>query len=74
MSKVLGVILTILGGMSSLFVFFLYLNTSAVFQYNPADKQLGLLDVGLALPAVFAGLILLAGVVILKTSHEPAVK
>lgn len=71
MSKVLGTILTILGGLSSLFVFFLYLNSSAILQYNPADKNSGLLDVGLALPAVFAALILTAGIVILKTSSEP---
>lgn len=71
MSKVLGTILTILGGLSSLFVFFLYLNSSAILQYNPADKNLGLLDVGLVLPAIFAGLILIAGIVILKTSSEP---
>jgi hypothetical protein len=70
MAKVLGTILTIFGGFSSLFVLFLYLNSSAVLPYNPADKPPGLLDLGLALPAVFAVLILVAGVTILKTSYE----
>jgi hypothetical protein len=74
MAKVLGTIMTILGGLSSLFVLFLYMNSSAYLSYNPADKSSGLLDVGLALPAVFAGLILFAGIVILKTSSEPEVK
>lgn len=70
MAKVLGTVLTIFGVFSSLFVLFLYLNSSAVLPYNPADKTPGLLDLGLALPSVFAGLLLLAGVVILKASYE----
>jgi len=74
MAKVLGTIMTILGGLSSLFVLFLYMNSSAYLSYHPDDKSMGLLDVGLALPAVFATLILVAGIVILKTSSEPETK
>lgn len=74
MAKVLGVILTILGGLASLGVFFLYMNSSAFLQYNPADAKQGLLDVGLMLPAVLFGLMLVAGIVILKTSTEPESK
>lgn len=70
MAKVLGTILTIFGVFSSIFILFLYLNSSAVLPYNPADKSLGLLDLGLALPAVFAALLLIAGVSILKASYE----
>lgn len=74
MAKVLGVIMTILGGFVSLFSFFLYMNSSAYLQYNPADKSQGLLDVGLAFPIVMGGLLLLAGIVMLKTSSEPELK
>jgi hypothetical protein len=74
MAKVLGTIMTILGTLSSLFVLFLYMNSSAYLSYHPDDKSLGLLDVGLALPAVFASLLLIGGIVILRASSEPEVK
>lgn len=74
MAKVLGAILTIIGGLASLGVFFLYLNSSAVLPYNPADGTKGILDVGLALPFILFGLILLAGILMLKFSSEPEVK
>ena len=70
MAKVLGTVLTIFGVFSSVFVLFLYLNSSAVLPYHPDDKALGLLDLGLALPAVFAGILLISGVSILKASYE----
>lgn len=74
MAKVLGVILSIVGGLAFLGTFFLYLNSSAVLPYNPADGFKGILDVGLALPFVLFGLILLAGTLLLKFSVEPDVK
>ena len=74
MAKVLGAILTIVGGLAFLGVFFMYLNSSAVLPYNPADGMQGILDVGLALPFILFGLILLAGILMLKFSSEPEVK
>lgn len=74
MAKVLGVMLTIVGGLALLGNLFLYLNSSAFFTYNPADKVKGLLDVGLAFPFVLFGIIFLAGVSLLKFSTEPEVK
>lgn len=74
MAKVLGVILTILGTLGSLGNLFLYLNSSANLRYNPADSVKGLLDVGLAFPIVLFGLMLLAGVLMLKYSTEPESK
>lgn len=74
MAKVMGVMLTIWGGLASLGVLFLYLNSSAFLNYNPADKTQGLLDVGIMLPAVLFGLMFIAGVAILKSSSEPESK
>ena len=74
MAKVLGSILTIWGGLWSLFLLFQYLNSSAHLPYNPSDKDLGLLDVGLSLPVVLAGTLLIGGIVLLATSTEPESK
>lgn len=74
MAKVLGVMLTIVGGLACLGLLFLYLNSSAFLAYNPANQLEGLLDVGLALPIVLFGLMLIAGVSLLKFSTEPEVK
>ena len=74
MAKVLGVMLTIVGGLATLGLIFRYLNSSAHLFYNPATPQSGLLDVGLAFPFVLFGLILLAGVLMLKFSTEPESK
>lgn len=74
MAKVLGMMLSIVGGIAVLGTLFLYLNSSVVLPYNPADGFKGLIDVGLSLPFVLFGLMLLAGVLLLKLSHEPDVK
>lgn len=74
MAKVMGVMMTIWGGLGSLGVLFLYLNSSAFLKYNPIDAKQGVLDVGLALPAVLFGLLLVAGIAMLKASSEPEVK
>lgn len=74
MAKVLGVMLTIVGGLAFLGTFFVYLNSSAYLIYNPSTPKAGLLDVGLVFPFVLFGLILLAGVTMLKTSTEPESK
>lgn len=74
MAKVLGAILTILGTIGSLGNIFLYLNSSAHLKYNPADKVLGLLDVGLITQMIFFALLLLAGVLMLVNSVEPESK
>lgn len=74
MAKVLGVIMTIIGGFVTLFGTFVYMNSSAHLSYNPADASQGLLDVGLALPLVMGGLLLLAGILVLKNSTEPVLK
>lgn len=71
MAKVIGVMLTIWGGLATLGVLFLYQNSNAHLQYNPADAPSGLLDVGLLLPAVMFGIMFIAGIVLLKVSKEP---
>jgi len=74
MAKVLGVMLSIVGGLAFLGTIFRYLNSSAYLSYNPATPKSGLLDVGLVFPFVLFGLMLLAGIVILKYSTEPESK
>jgi hypothetical protein len=74
MAKVLGVILTIIGGLAVLGNVFVYLNSSAHLSYNPADAPKGLLDVDLMLPFVLFGGMLLAGILLLKYSTEPELK
>jgi len=74
MAKVLGTMLTILGTIGSLGNIFLYLNSSAYLEYNPADKVLGLHDVGLVTQIVFFGLLFIAGVTMLINSTEPESK
>jgi hypothetical protein len=74
MAKVLGVILTIIGGLGMLGNIFVYFNSSAYLVYNPADAPKGLLDVGLMVPFVIFGGMLLAGISLLKFSTEPELK
>lgn len=74
MAKVLGVMLAIIGGLATLGKIFEYLNSSAHLVYNPADAPKGLLDVGLMLPFVLFGGMLLAGIVLIKYSTEPELK
>lgn len=74
MAKVLGVMLTIVGGLAVLGNIFIYLNSSAHLVYNPADAPQGLLDVGLMLPFVLFGGMLLGGIALIKYSTEPELK
>ena len=74
MAKVLGMMLTIVGGLAVLGTLFNYLNSSAYLVYNPADAPKGLLDVNLILPIVLFGGMLLAGIALLKYSTEPELK
>ena len=71
MAKVLGAILTLAGTITSLMVLFLYLNSSAVLPYHPADGKGDLFSTGLALPVVVSAFILITGIVILAASTEP---
>lgn len=71
MAKVLGTMLTILSALALIGQIFLYQNSNAYLSYNPADKNYGLIDVGLSLPFAMALFFFIAGVVILKTSTEP---
>jgi hypothetical protein len=74
MAKVLGMMLSIVGGLATLGTIFLYLNSSAVLPYNPSDGYAGLLDTGLILKFVLFGFILLCGIALLRFSSEPEVK
>lgn len=74
MAKVLGVMLTILGGLATLGNLFLYLNSSAFLPYNPSSPVLGLRDVGLSFQIVFFALVFLGGILLLKYSSEPESK
>jgi hypothetical protein len=73
MAKVLGAIFTILGFLGSVFVLFLYWNTSAHLPYNPADEgTIHFGDTGLMLPALMFGFLLIVGLVFWTQSNEPA--
>tara|TARA_B110000037_G_C17054535_1_gene479185 strand:- start:272 stop:496 length:225 start_codon:yes stop_codon:yes gene_type:complete len=74
MAKVLGVILSIVGGLAFLGKFFVYLNSSVVLPYNPADGFKGLIDVDLSFSFVIFGFMLLCGLLLLKLSSEPNLK
>lgn len=74
MAKVIGVMLTILGGLATLGNLFLYLNSSAFLPYNPSAPTMGLRDVGLSLGVVFFGIMLLAGIALIRFSSEPNIK
>lgn len=71
MAKVLGVMLTILSSLALIGQIFLYQNSSAFLEYNPATPLAGIAEVGLALPIVMALFFFIAGVILLKTSTEP---
>lgn len=71
MAKVLGVMLTILSSLALIGQLFLYQNSSAYLQYNPATPLSGFAEVGLALPIVMTLFFFAAGVILLKTSSEP---
>jgi hypothetical protein len=74
MAKVIGAILSIIGGLAFFGTIFNYMNSSAYLLYNPSDTPLGLLDVNLMLPFVLFGGMLLSGVALLKFSKEPELK
>lgn len=71
MAKVLGVMMTILSSLALIGQIFLYQNSNAYLQYNPATPQSGFAEVGLMLPIVMALFFFIAGVTLLKTSTEP---
>jgi heme/copper-type cytochrome/quinol oxidase subunit 2 len=70
MSKVAGIIMTILGFLISVFSFFLYRNSSVYLPYNPTDKTTHLSDVGLTAPIVLGLFLFVAGVTFLIQAVE----
>lgn len=71
MAKILGMSIAIFSGLALLGQLFVYQNSSAYFRYNPADKVLGLADVGLILPIVMTSIFFVIGVLMFKLSKEP---
>lgn len=70
MSKVMGIIMTLLGFFISLYTYFLYRNSSAFLPYNPEDKPTHLSDFGLVLPLVLGLSMFAAGVTFLVVAKE----
>tara|TARA_B110000914_G_C15468282_1_gene449376 strand:+ start:924 stop:1148 length:225 start_codon:yes stop_codon:yes gene_type:complete len=71
MAKIIGMSIAILSGLALLGQLFLYQNSSAYLRYNPADKVMGLADVGLILPVVMTSIFFVFGVLLFKVSVEP---
>lgn len=71
MAKIIGMSIAIFAGLALLGQIFLYQNSSAYLEYNPADKVQGLVDVGLILPIVMTGIFFVIGVIMYKASTEP---
>ncbi len=69
MSKVIGGVFTLLGTLLSIYVSFLYMNTSSYLDYNA--KKLSMLDTGLVMPAFAAFMLLSIGLTFLLVSKEP---
>lgn len=68
MSKVIGAIFTVIGLLVSLFVTFLFLNSSAYLSYN--EGKITMLETGYILPAIAGGFLLIVGLIFLLASKE----
>ena len=68
MGKVLGAIFTVAGSFITLFLTFVYLNTSAYLNYNTEKSTLQ--EVGLTLPILLGLTLLVVGITFLKFDKE----
>lgn len=71
MSKVMGIIMAILGFIVTVVTIFLTLNSSVYLRYNPATPPARLSDVGLVLPYMLGLGLFIAGVTFLLLAKEP---
>lgn len=70
MGKVFGAVFTIIGGLVTLFVTFLYFNSSAYLPYNPEAERYYFMETGYVLPGLGGLFLLIAGIVFLKVSDH----
>lgn len=70
MIKPLATLLTIWGSIMFAITFFVYLNSPLNIEYNNAVKY-SMVSSGVALSFVISGIMLIAGVVLLKVSRVP---
>ncbi len=71
MSKIIGGIFTVVGTFLSIWIAFLWANSSNFLQYNDPAKYQTYLETGLALPTLLAVFLLTAGLTFLIVSKEP---
>ncbi len=74
MSKIIGGIFTVVGGLTAMYLAFLWGNTSNVLEYNDPAKHQTILQTGLAIPIFFTVLILSIGLTFMFVSKEPNTK
>lgn len=68
MAKVIGAIFTIVGLLVSIFVLFLFLNSSAFHEYNAGRTDL--LETGHIIPGLIGMFLLIVGLVFIFASKE----
>jgi low affinity Fe/Cu permease len=71
MSKVIGGIFTVVGTLLSIWIAFLWANSSNFLKYNDPSKYQTYLETGLAIPTLIAVLLLSVGLIFLFVSEEP---
>ncbi|MDW8273875.1 MAG: hypothetical protein RMJ53_06575 [Chitinophagales bacterium] len=74
MAKVIGGIFTVVGTLWAIWIAFLWANSSNFLKYNDPARYKTYLETGLALPTLFAVLLLVIGLIFLIFSKEPNLK
>jgi len=70
MSKVVGIIFTILGTLISLYTYFLIRNSNAYLPYNPTNAPEHASNYGLVLPMIIGLALCTAGITFLLVAKE----
>jgi hypothetical protein len=71
MSKVIAGIFTIVGGLATLYLSFVFANTSAFLNYNDPKLHMSMFQTGYLFQLFFALLLLAVGLLFFFVAHEP---